>query len=356
MQSNDLSAYLAPFKLLINKNALSATYRTLELDGGVIRGCAGFGMLEVYGDFGLPDGPLYVDATTFIAVVDSLPADKPLVLNAENANVLAWEAGAAKGRLALNKIPEMPRIGEMRPANEAWHPTQKFIETLRLGALSCGSESLASIGMYGVVIDSTGDVCVYSSDNVTISCAFMSDTTIQAPPIQTYSPEAIKLLAAVLNPKDKEAAIYFGADGIYYRDSYMRLALKQLAPMKADVNAILNEFSIGDTRAPLPVDRLQAFIKRINAMTENKKANSITMQASNGRLTMSFSDGLAASEEYYMVDELTVPDLPPIQLDATKVGRALAHVDSVVLDHIERKVLVFEGGDPLFQYIVSGKS
>jgi hypothetical protein len=356
MIADDFSAYLAPFKLLTNKNALSATYRSLELDGNTIRGCSGFGTLEVSGNFGLPKEKMYVEAATFIAVIDSLPADKDVVLRMESASVLAWEGGTAKGRLALSQVTDMPRTLAAVQGSAGEKPTKAFLDALKLGALSCGNESLASVGMYGIVIDNTDDVCIYASDDTTISCAFLPDVRIHAPAKQTYSPDAVKLLCAIINPKDEAARLYFSEEGIYYSDAYITASVKQLAPLKADINAILAEFSTGDTRAPLPVDRLQAFIKRINAMSDGKRGNHITIQASNGRLTLSFSDGLAASEEYYMVDDLQVPDLPKIELDAAKVARALAHVDSVILDHIERRVLVFEGQDPLFQYIVSGKA
>lgn len=355
MLSNDLSAYLGPFGLLVNKNALSPLYRSLELDTNTIRGCAGYGMLEVTGEFGLPEGTFYVDATSFIAVINSLPADKEVEFNLEDGGVLAWECGSAKGKLALLKISEMPRIPAKEQHEGCWHPTEEFVSAIKLGMLSCGNESLASIGMYGVVIDTTEDICVYASDNVTVSCAFVAEAKVTAPDLMTFSPDAIKLLTAILTPDDEAAFIEFSKDGIYYQDGFVRAQVKQLAPIKENIAGILAEFSTGDTVATLPVERIQAFIKRINALAESRKSNYITLQASNGKLAMSFSDGLAATEEYYLVDDLVVPDLPPVKLDAVKMGRALAHVNSVILDHIERKVLVLQGDDPVFQYIISGQ-
>lgn len=358
MLSSDLAAYLSPFSMLINKNALSPLYRSLELSMDTIRGCAGYGMLEITGEFCLPEKTIFVEAASFIAVINSLPGDKEVEFNLESDGVLTWECGAAKGKLALLVIKEMPRI---EPLNETakeggWKPTAEFVQALKLGMLSCGNESLASIGMYGIVIDTQEDICVYSSDNITVSCAFVSDAAVQAPPIMTFSPDAIRLLTTILAPDEESAFIVFSEQGIYYEDGYIRASVKQLAPIKADITSILAAYSGGETTADLPVERIQAFIKRINALAESKKSTYITLQASSGKLSMSFSDGLAATEEYYLVDNLEVPDLPPIKLDALKLGRALAHTTSIILDHIDRKVLVLQGDDPVFQYIISGQA
>jgi hypothetical protein len=37
-----------------------------------------------------------------------------------------------------------------------------------------------------------------------------------------------------------------------------------------------------------------------------------------------------------------------------RVARVLAHAEKVVLDHIERGVLIFYGEDPSFSYMICG--
>jgi hypothetical protein len=359
MISNEFTRLLAPFRQLSNKSALAVTYRSLELSGFEISGAARHGMMAVQGDFGIPEGPpIYVDANTFISILGSLPKDHEVELNLEDGGVLGWACGSAKGRLALLKIPEMPHIEPQALDSDAsvgWKPTVAFAEALRLGMLSCGNESLASIGAYGVVLDNTGDLCVYSSDNVTISSAFLEDSKpIDGPPTLTFSPEALGLLATVMNPKNEQAGMAFTEQHIYYVDESYRLLIKQIAPLKINIGAVFERFTSSDIMVEIPRDRITAFIKRISAISESK-ATTILIGASKGKLNMSFSDGLASSEEYYLVDELEVPDLPPIELDAAKIARALAHTTHIVLDYIGDNVLILQGADPIFQYIISGK-
>jgi hypothetical protein len=360
MKSADLAAMLAPFKLLANKNQLSATYRALELGhsrvGNVIRGASRFGMLEIHGDFGIPEGAsIYVDASSFIAIIGSLPAGEEVGFSLEDGGALAWICGSAKGRMALMQIKEMPAISHGNGQN-AWHPTAEFVDALRLGMLSCGSESLASIGSYGIVIDTREDLCIYSSDNTTISVAFLLDAKVEGPEMLTFSPEALALLAAVIDPTNDKAKIEFEEQGIYYRDGTRRCLIKQIAPLKVDISAILDKYATQDYVVEVPTERVQAFIKRIAAMAENKKSTIIKIGASRGKLNMSFADGMASSEEYYLVDELEVPDMKPVDIDASKLGRALAHTSHIILDHIDRQVVILQGSDPVFQYVISGVS
>ncbi len=363
MLSTDFIKLLAPFKQLSNKNALSITYRSLELADNAIRGAARQGMLEVFGEWGFPEGPpIYVDATAFIAIIGSLPSNQEVEFNLEDGGVLSWSCAAAKGRLALLKIPEMPRISHASMFDDApgyepgWRPTGEFVEALRLGMLSCGNESLATIGAYGVVLDTSGDLAIYSSDNTTVSAAFMPEgDKLEGPPILTFSPEALNVLAAVIDPQDEFANLFLEEGGIFYEDSNRRCLIKQIAPLKVDINSIFEAYQASDIMIELPTERIQAFIKRVAAISDNK-TTSILLGASKGRLNLSFSDGLASSEEYHLVDELEVPDLPPIELDAVKLGRALAHCSHIMLDHIDRRVVILQGNDPLFQYIISGKS
>ena len=357
MLSNQFAALLAPFKMLCNKNALAITYRCLELHGKMIRGAARFGMMEVHGEFGIPEGPpIYVDGMTFLAIIGSLPSEEEVELNLEDKGVLAWQCGAARGRIALMSIPEMPSIKRGNKNELAWVPTGEFIDVLKLGMLSCGNESLASIGAYGVVLDNTNDLCVYSSDNVTIAAAYMSsEARIQGPDIMTFSPDSLNLLAAVIDTTNDKAKLEFDDQGIYYRDGTRRCVIKQIAPLKVDINSICAQYASSEIMVEIPTARVQAFLKRISAMAETKKSTSLFIGASKGKLNLSFSDGLASSEEYYLVDELNVPDLPLIELDGAKLGRALAHTSHVVLDYIDRHVLLLQGGDPIFQYIISGK-
>ncbi len=107
---------------------------------------------------------------------------------------------------------------------------------------------------------------------------------------------------------------------------------------------------------PIAPERISAFVNRAAAMSEAKRGTAVSIGAQNGRLTISFKEGTATSDEYYLIDkELEVPDLPSIAIDGSKLARAMQHIDTAVLDHMEDGVLKLRGENPDFRYIISCK-
>ena len=90
-------------------------------------------------------------------------------------------------------------------------------------------------------------------------------------------------------------------------------------------------------------------------MAADKKASTVGIGATDGRLTLSFSEGATQSDEYYLVDE--IPDLAEVQIDAPKTARALQYVEEIILDHIASHVVVLRGesGGVVFSYLISAK-
>lgn len=360
LRSSDIKELLAPVKLLANKHALSAVYRTLELSHSMVRACASYGTIEIDMQLGIPtDQVYYVDAMTFLAVVDSLAAQEDLKL-VRDKEALKWSCGSATGRLALAAIDQMPGIGEYPEGDPLLIP-DGLKQALELGALSCDSMSLASMGMHGVVLDTRNEsfyqLDIYSSDNITVSYSSIprSETDVW-PELITLTPPAAELLAEVLN---KNGGLMFTDTSLYYWDEGTRLRLSLAAPLKHDLAKVVSQYAETEKNVALPTDGIAAFIKRVNALAESKKDSAVTLYAMDGQLALSFSENIAASDEYFLVKDLSIPEGQlEIRLDATRLARALAHVELVALDHVERNTIVFRGGaDALvsFQYLVAGK-
>lgn len=348
----DIKTFLAPFKLLANKHALSPMYKSLELSENMVRGCSNFGMLEVTMNLGI-EGTMYVDASTFLAIIDSIPQDQELIL-ADDNGVLLWACGSAKGKLALAVIENMPTIAR-RNKPDAWTTPAELADILELGALSCDSNTLASVGMHGVVLDNRGGaLAVRTSDNITIASAELPGVSIpKAPDMVTMAPEAAALLAKVIRPGGK---LEIDDTSIYYRDDGCRLVLKQVAALKHDLAEVLGNFSEAELVAPVPRDRIMAFIKRVGALTESRKSLYVELHAQAGQLALSFAEAQAGSDEYYLIEGLKLPAELSIKLDAGRLARALASIDEVVLDHVGKGAVVFHGKKPEFTYMVAGRA
>jgi hypothetical protein len=203
------------------------------------------------------------------------------------------------------------------------------------------------------VLDARDDrLWVRASDNITVSAAAVDKPSCALPELITLSPDGASLLATLAK---RGGRLSFDDTTISYSDGTLRAVINQLPPLQHDLRGVLGNYDASNVVAPIPPARIAAFIKRAAALAETKGRYYVQIAASHGQLSLRFEQGLASSDEYYLVDGLTVPDLQAVALDALKLARALAHIDEVVLDHIDRQVLVLRGSKPTFRYLIAGK-
>jgi DNA polymerase III sliding clamp (beta) subunit (PCNA family) len=354
MLASKLNAILSPFAQLANKHALSNVYRALHITPKLIQGCAPWGILEASAQIGVQE-EFWIDAANFIAVCKSLPEEE-VELEIKGGG-LAWSCGLADGKLALLGDLTFPEIDWSPLKQKLWEPPSTFVEALQLGSLSCGPNSMASAGVYGVVIDNRNDdISVYSSDNVTVASATGSEGNPLFPDMVTLSPDALAMFISVLKTRAvKPAKVDLAEKTIYSQAGAFKLMLRPAPALKHDLRALSAAYASRDVVADIPRERIGAFIKRASALAETRQHTYVILRVAEGALSLSFAEGAAASDEYYMVDGLEIgSDLPDIKLDAMRVARVLAHAEKVVLDHIERGVLIFYGEDPSFSYMICG--
>ena len=298
------------------------------------------------------ESEIFIDGMTLIAVVDSLPQGQEIELEADS-NVLNYSAGSARGRLALLAIDGMRSVPRVR--EEGWEPGTSFIRALELGAMSCDSEALATIGMYGIAIDRRKKVgIVRSTDNITISsCEFDSSKFKSGPELMVIVPDAANLLSTVMAPQGK---MVITGNGIHYQDACLRCFVGPTDDLRMDLAAIRDPLPAPKTLVSVPRERVMAFAKRAAALAENKRGVVVQLSTSEGRLVLGFEEGSAQAEEFYLIDEVKVPDLEPIKLDGQKLARALQHVTEVALDYMsEKDMLMFRAKEPPFEYLIMGK-
>lgn len=354
MRSNELVTALAPFAQLANKHALSPTYRSVQITPDCIRGWSSYGMMEAAVSLGV-DATFALSAEVFYAVARSLPEAEEVTLKV-NGGVLHWSCGAADGKLAL-LAEEIKALTIERPKTrgKSWKVPDDFLEALRLGSLSCGNQSLASLGIYGIVIDNRGELLVTSTDDITISSCIAGESVKVFPAMTTLSQEAVAMLVTVVGFGDDGATLEIDDKDIYCASGVLKLLLKPISALKQDIKALRDNFEAEEVTITIPHDRIAAFIKRAGALAESKAHTYVMLEVAEGAMKLAFVEGSAATDEYYLVEGLDAGDLPPIKIDAARLARVLAHTDRLVLDHLDKSVLILRGDKPSFSYMIAGR-
>ena len=347
MKSSEIATLLRPFKAVVNPRALSPSARVIEI-GPKLRANCEWAHLEV--QFNNTETPVNVDGNSFIAVVDSLADEHEFTYTVKD-NTLEWRCGHAAGKFAI--VPEIALPAYSRRVKNPWPVSDDFRKVLQLGSLSAGTSALATVGLFGVAIN-IRDTCiqVMASDNVTMSLSEISETKLQGPATVTFTPEGIDLLALLLT---KAVSLEFDDKAAYVTSSVLKARVNQINPLTQDIGQTVGNFEGAEIKVALPRDRIAAFVKRAAALAEAKRHTAVWISAKKGRLTTTFSEGIATAEEDYLIEGLDVPDLAPVQVDAGKLARALASSDFLVLDHIERHVLVLHGDKPKFRYLIAAR-
>jgi hypothetical protein len=355
MQSNDLAAILAPFALMANRHALSAVYKTLEISPTGIRGCSPYGILEADAALDIPE-TIWIDAASFIGIVKSLPKDE--IKLSIKSNALIWECGLADGKLGLSQKMEIPETDFSILKKKLWEPSKEFSEGLALGSLSCGPQSMASAGVFGAEFVMKDGITLVSSDSVTMSACKIADERPKSWPERiTLIPDALELLISCLKIKAaKPAKLDMQANAIYLSNGALRLMLRPAPALKQDILGLCENYASRDAISELPGDRIKAFVSRATSLAESKQHTYVSIRIVDETMLLSFAEGAASSDEYYLSKDLAgFPDLPEIHLDALRVARALSHCDKLALDHVERGVIIFFNENPNFSYLISGK-
>ena len=328
----DLYKQLRPFGLLAQKNAMAPVYRAMVLAPDHVRANGLFGRLRCDSELGLT-GEAMVDATDLLQVLRSLPSAEFTMTVGDGA--LRWACGPAKGHLALlsGDVP-----APSRPDQPGTRVTAEFSDGLDLGGLASGTSVVRANNLLGVQIINRGDVAsAYASDNFSLSgCALgaaIGDGVV------TLLPDAVDLLAAVIRSAG-EAEVSHDASSLFCVAAHALLVLHQVPPLKRDLDTVLPATE-RETAMPLFREAVTAFLRRAEALAEEKALVEVSVE--DGRTRLAFSEAAGSTEEFYMVEGGPKVTVAPVRIEAQRLARALKHADRMVFDHTENGVLLLRG-------------
>lgn len=335
--------------MLCDKNAISPSYRVLHLDKELVRGCSAFGIMEISTSLDI-NKSCYIEAESFLQVLKSMPeADLEFVVK---DNALHWKCGAANARLAIKAeeitIPEL-----IIPDLKFTSLDTGFSKNLSLGSIACGTTALMSIGLYGITFDNSYNLEVYASDNATISGCIVNKQISVAPAQFYLSPAASRVLEVTSGIDQCEVAIDENKS-VYCVAPSVKLLLKQSAPLKQDIKAMISRFDTEELTTPLNKDVIAAFIRRAEALADEKGKSIVSMSVENRTTKLIFEGNTASSQEYYLTEDAPDITVGPILIEGKRIAKALSHAKKLVFDYVNKKALVLRG-DSNFMFVVSGK-
>lgn len=351
MLVTELNQKLDCFGMLINPKALSINYRALQLSPTHARACSAFGALETEIDLGL-DKEIYIDGSAFLQVIKSLPSAQ-LELSVSDQS-LNWKCGAARGQLALLSDtieiarPELPKRALLAEVGD------NFGKALELAALACGSTALLSIGLYGILLDNESALVGFASDNSTMSSARLGDKIKNAPEKCYLSPDAARLVS-MLASKNKTRIFIEGEASLYVVAAGTKLVVKQVPPLKFDIKSGISAFREQQLKIDLNRDVVSSFIRRAEALAEEKGKATVAISVEDGAVKLSFAEGKSSSEEYYLAEGGPKGSVGPITVDSRRLARALSNAASVIFDYVSKEVLVLRGAND-FVFVIAGKA
>jgi hypothetical protein len=354
VKASDIALALSPFKLILTKNAVSPVYTALKLTPKKVCGLSAYANMEVNTEIGI-DGECFVNANAFLTIIDSISVDNEMTFSVKEG-VMNWKCGSAKGRVATMVVEdEIVSIKKKGNTETAWEVAPGFGKALELGAVSCDNNGLASVGLYGIVVQNDTRLRVYSSDNTSISYCEGAEYGIEGMPEKfTLSPEAAAVLSAVC--RRSEGHIHFEQNGIFFFSPASRLVVRYSDPIQKDIYKIVEKFKRKGTTVPIPGPIIRSFIKRASVLAERQALTEVILTVGEGRIALSFEQNTNSSQEYHLAEALdNLPAMPPVKLNAQKLVRALQGASDILTDHLAQRVLVLRGRKPQFYYMLSGQ-
>ena len=342
MKADDIYSSLEPFRLLSRKG-LSPIYRVLHCTPEKVSGCATFGQMEIEIDMGLSE-PIFVYTDNFLALLRSLPAQEVTFTCVGHA--LEWECGKAKGKISCVEDIEMPSFEWKQPHTALAKDFAKRLDSIDLGL----SSTLLSVGVYGFTFENGHDLRAYCSDTISIASVKLAETIAKSPDKLTLNPEAVKLLMKMIRNEPK---IIFDDTSVYLETDDAKLILKQIPKLKHDIKALASDFTEHKITAPLNSDVIGAFMRRADALAEDKNNTHIFISLDKGAVALRFEDERSMSEESYEAETNVVTK--PVKVQVSALVKALPYASEMVFDYAEKGVFVLRGDNDFF-YAISGSA
>lgn len=315
--------------------------------------------------------PFAVNAAKLIGIVESLPESFSILFEQDDDNeTLLWSAGGAQGRIAVTdtkKLKPMPRLpSDLFPL----HTPGAFAQALDYGATCCHNSALSTIGLYGTVIVPDGKALRFlSSDEVMISAARVLPTDPKEKALShglkapiTLAAEECDLLATLVGENGAHRPrLSLTEEAVHFKCSDVHAAINLIEPLKHSLWGRAEPLMKGRRSVTLQKDAMMAFMKRANALAENKQKFTVTLAITDGQLVLGFDETLAQTEEYLQTEKgLKLPTIEPLRFKGPKFVKAFRYCDEILLDHIGDQIIVFrashkEGAADTFHFFIAAQ-
>ena len=347
-----LQTALEPIRLACEKKSVVPDFRYLQInpDNMVIIGS--MASVKVYINLGF-DHAFSIDAQTFCGVISFLVPEARVIFDLKYG-VLTWKSGNARGKLATLEPKNLAFDFNMQPKDwphESLVSPNMFGSLAIMGAVSGNNNMLAGGSFCGVVVYPDGPMTrVVSTDNATLALAWGALETPCDVPIYLH-PSSLPLIAAMAK---REGRFFFNQKAVAFKGSGVSVFVNQITEPKFDFLQVAEKYANGNMSAKINKDALLLYTKRVAELSERSNRAIVSLTVTKTGITLKFSEGTIENEEDF--DVATLEDLPSnmeLRIGADNLANALARCDEVILDFVDRNVLVFQGTN--FQYIVSGK-
>jgi hypothetical protein len=346
-------ALFEPFRLVCDPHSLEPKYRMVLVEPKQVS--ASTAKAAMVSQYALNiDQPFALEVANLYSVAASLPPDAELEFELQDS-VLNWSCGRSRGRLAtkppftVDPLPEMPK--------DDIDCSQTLSTLFQFGALSCSNQALSTIGLYGMSVVPDGDhLWCFSSDNVTIAAARMATPkglTLKDT-MTVGAPETALLASLAARTKSFMA---FTPKAIFFQDADYDAVIHLVKPLNHNLYDLATKYLADDAVHDINKERVQAFVKRATFLAETRQNAIVIVHAEGESLTLEFNEQLAQTEEHYPITEgFKVNEPVSVAVDAVKLAKALANCDQLLLDNMDKHVIVFRAKNSSFHYIISGHS
>ena len=362
MKVSALSAILRPFDLAFDKKSMVSDYKSVVLTkkGAAARTARVMLRVETLEELELAEN-LAVQGGMLYSQLRFLPPDHDIKLHVKDGN-LEWHLVGAesKGRIATMPFPEIHDMPPM-PADRIVD-TKDFGELLELGSMAAQNSALSSVGLYGVMLYANGDdLWCLSSNGDTLVSAKRKIPSHHSGHATIY-PQEVEFLQELATYKNGGFAILGGKDPRAIRFSAetntirIDAAVALIPQLRHDLWGVAQEHIHGEVEVPLQKERLAAFVRRAEFLSESAQKTDVTLSVDKNAIGLAFAGALASADEnYQLAEELPVPQKMTAVLSSRELAKALKFCDVGLLDRMDKGVLTLKSKEGDFFYVITGK-
>jgi hypothetical protein len=150
---------------------------------------------------------------------------------------------------------------------------------------------------------------------------------------------------------------FFNERAVAFQGKDITVIINQVTAPKYNFYNTAMNYVDGEVSIPLEKDSIKLFTRRAAELSERLGRAIVSITVQEGGLHFALNEGIVENEEFFVAEGLKPEAEMKVLVGADNITQALAHSDKIIVDFIDRYVLVFTNSDETspFTYIVSGK-